>query len=183
MGVWGSEVHSPSKTVNSLTDAVKLLSPKAKQQMFAAASHGLIKRGTWDGCAFNAAGKNLFQEHVKDGLYDSQAGSVSDFGIAAQIFEMPMTDVRSFIHCWDNLPGEDEEVTAQLREAIEKVGLFTEPGEFRVKTFVKRIFTSEEEKMKQEFDKVVADLNFTDHSADSYEAEVSQVGNLLSAKA
>lgn len=128
--------------VSTLEQAVAKLNPKAKQAMFSAATHGLIKRGTWNGCAFNAGGIEIGNKHV------------STIEAAAEAFGCSRQVVSDFICVWDQLPGTDTSATAQLRETIERVGLFSEPSTAKklVGIVRSRVYTSWETKMREEFD-------------------------------
>lgn len=98
--------------MNPLLGVVQGLSPEAKKAMYAAASHGLIKRGTWAGCAFNKAG--------------TEVGTLVNGNIsAARAFNMPSLNVGRFISKWDNLQGTDAHCTRLLMEALDEVGICT----------------------------------------------------------
>lgn len=126
------------KTNNPLLGVVKRLSPSAKQAFLAAAKQGRLARGTWNGCAFNAAGK-LQQENV------------STVTKAAEVFDMKAGDVSRFIRVWDNLYcRSDWWATRLLKEAIESIGLFTPAGTMRF-----RAFTSEDTVIREAFDLMV----------------------------
>ena len=105
---------------NPLVPVVRPLSPKGKQALYAAANSGALKRRTWDGCAFNQAG-NLLGE------------SVQSRRRAAQVFDTTPAVVSRFISVWDQLPGSNEGCTQLLRDAIQEVGLFTEPEVVKAK--------------------------------------------------
>jgi hypothetical protein len=155
LGTWetrgdGGSAYHPAGNETTLEGIVTWLNPKAKQAMFSAASHGLIKRKTWDGCAFNAAGKEI-SRHVSSNM------------IAAHAFVLHPTVVGRFISIWDSIPREsvsDEEATQMLRNAIEKAGLFTEArqtNESKVISKGKRViksvlFKGTETRMREEFE-------------------------------
>jgi hypothetical protein len=105
---------------------VKLLSVKAKKAMYAASQKGLIKRGTWDGCAFNAAGGIM-----------GEGDSVASFGRAAEIFDMPISSVQAFITVWDGIGGSDEHANRLLVEALTETGLAVPPGQTRGKRIIR----------------------------------------------
>jgi len=113
---------------NSLVPVVRPLSPKGKQALYAAANSGALKRRTWDGCAFNQAG-NLLGE------------SVQSRRRAAQVFDTTPAVVSHFISVWDQLPGSNEACTQLLRDAIEEVGLFTEPEATRTRTLAGSVWS------------------------------------------
>jgi len=94
-----------------LEKAVGGLSVKAKQAMYAVLkSGGVMRRRTWNGCAFNKAG----------GVH----GSVE----AARMFEMQQRDVERFIHAWDSLSfANDGAASRHLMALLEKVGICTPP--------------------------------------------------------
>lgn len=149
MGKWGSENFtvgiSPIAASPSLEAAVKQLNPKAKQAMYAASQKGKIAKKTWNGCAFNAGGKE-----VEPGLH------ISSMGVAAQVFDLEYQVVRNFIQAWDS----SSETTEDLKEILVKVGLYTEPNENKPKMaprkkrapLVVRTYTSWETRMKEELD-------------------------------
>ena len=93
--------HNPMRYV------VGKLSDSAKKAMYAAASRGMIARGTWNGCAFNKAGI----EH-RQAITNTQA--------AADLFNMRETDVSRFISTWDALDCDDVQANRYLIEAIEE---------------------------------------------------------------
>jgi len=98
--------------VLTLEEAVANLNSKAKQAFYTAAKKKTIKRGTWNGCAFNAAGEEVQQV-------------VSSTTKAAQVFGLPTSAVSSFISAWDSSKfTNDEEATAFLISCLEKAGLY-----------------------------------------------------------
>jgi hypothetical protein len=131
-------------------NAVRWLNPAAKQAFYAAAASRTINRGTWNGCAFNAGGEVIGRNDVT---------SVSR---AAEAFDMPAKSVSNFIRQWDSLRGSDEEANRMLREAIERVGLFSPRGVLRLRTLT---FTAQDEEEKAAFEKIdslVSDPSITD---------------------
>lgn len=131
-------------------NSVRWLTPKAKQAFYAAAASRTIKRGTWNGCAFNAGGAEL------------GVNNVSSVGKAAEVFEMPAKSVSNFIRQWDGLKGSDEDANRRLREAIEKVGLFSPRGVLRLRTLA---FTAQDEVEQAAFetiDSLVSNPEITD---------------------
>lgn len=128
-------------TPSNLEQAVAKLNPKAKQAMFSAATHGLIKRRSWSGCAFNQAGVEIGKE-------------VRSSQVAAAAFGCSVKVVNDFIRIWDSMSGSDAACTQALREAIENVGLFTEPEGAKkyVGVVRSRVYTSYETKMREAFD-------------------------------
>lgn len=140
---------SVNKPAITFGEAVANLSPKAKQAMYSAGTHGLIKRSTWNGCAFNKAAEVV------------GVSGVSDARIAAQVLDMPAFRVSDFISKWDSLPGSDEECTKLLLRTLDEVGLFTEPAwkiaaekphEKIARTVRTRVYTSYETKMREAFE-------------------------------
>ena len=113
---------------NPLVPVLRPLSPRGKQALYAAANSGALKRRTWDGCAFNQAG-NLLGE------------SVQSRRRAAQVFDTTPAVVSHFISVWDQLPGSNEGCTQILRDAIEEVGLFTEPEATRQRTLTASVWS------------------------------------------
>ncbi|MDQ4130281.1 MAG: hypothetical protein M3133_04720 [Actinomycetota bacterium] len=96
--------------VNPLVPVVRPLPYTGRQAMYAAANAGLLRRGTWNGCAFNRAGTQLGQ-------------LVTSAGEAALVLGTTVPVVRRFIRVWDGLRGSEERCTQLLREALEEVGL------------------------------------------------------------
>ena len=90
--------------------------------------YGALKRRTWDGCAFNQAG-NLLGE------------SVQSRRRAAQVFDTTPGVVSHFISVWDQLPGSNEGCTQLLRDAIEEVGLFTDPEPARTRALAGSVWS------------------------------------------
>lgn len=130
-------------------ESVANLSPKAKQAMYSAATHGLIKRRTWDGCAFNKAAEVVGHSNVNSP------------NIAAKVLDMPARRVSEFISHWDNLEGTDESCTKLLLRTLDEVGLFSEPAwmlaqqsptEKVRRTVRTRVYTSYETKMREAFE-------------------------------
>lgn len=112
---------------NTLVSVIQPLNPKSKCAMFAAARAGTIARRTWNGCAWNAAG-------VEDG-----AGDISSVTAAANNFGVDQVHVSRFIGIWDAIPPHvsDEVATQMLIEALEYVGIFTEPNVSRTTRIIK----------------------------------------------
>lgn len=100
---------------NPMRGVVSLLSPKAKQAMFAAATKGLIMRKTWNGCAFNKAGL-LENRHI------------TSVQVAAETFNMRYNDVSHFIGVWDGLNCGDREANKYLLDALSESGTHTPTG-------------------------------------------------------
>lgn len=100
--------------MNPLVPVVRPLTPTAKQALYAATNTGDLQRRTWDRCAFNAAGRFV-------------GTSIRSRRRAAAAFGITRGQVGRFIAAWDALPGSNDECTTLLRDAIQEVGLFTEP--------------------------------------------------------
>jgi hypothetical protein len=101
---------------NPLVPVVRPLTYRGRQAMYAAANAGRLKRRSWNGCAFNAAG--------------TQVGElVRSPGDAAFVFGTTPPVARRFIRVWDGLRGSDQHCTQLLREALEEVGLVPAPSE------------------------------------------------------
>lgn len=122
----GGTGFSHPQSSNPMMGVVKTLSVKAKQAMYAASQKGLIARGTWDGCAFNAAGGII-------GL----GGTVQSYERAAAAFGMAENDVARFIHQWDRLHCSDEQANKYLVEALLDAGLATPVGTGRGKRIIR----------------------------------------------
>lgn len=150
MGLWGPDGFYKNKSVVNLEDAVNQLTPKAKQAMYAAAKLGSIAQGTWDGCAFNAAG-NIEGD-----------GNVHSLNSAAALFEMTPKEVGDFIRVWDRLKAKSP--TSVLMKTIENVGFLTEPVKSN-KSFVGTYTTvvhESEASFRDEFDRMIEDLRDLD---------------------
>lgn len=153
MSNWGSENFRVGKSSpGSLQDVINQFPKSLKQAMYAAASTRLIKRGTWSGCALNAAGDEI----------GVNANSTSN---AASAFNIPDQLVTSFISKWDKLQGTDEECTKRLKIMLEDANLFEEPQEAEeVRTGKKIVSVVVYEDQRKKFDELVqAELvEFTD---------------------
>lgn len=126
------------KRGNPLVPVVRPLSPEAKKAMYAAAEKGLIVRKTWNGCAFNAAGKIIGK-------------SISATDAAAEAFSVAPGVVDRFIRVWDSLPGSDARCTLLLKEALDYVGICTEANRSRVKKVIRGYaYKSKETAFKEE---------------------------------
>lgn len=141
MGNWGSF---------ELEDLIAEFPVRLKQAMYAAANKGTIRRGTWDHCALNAADKMM-----KLGVENFSRGQTPDFvhstKMASQAFGITNAQASHFIRIWDSRGGTDEQCTEYLKECILKAGLFTEPGSKLPRIVTKRVYTSEETKVQEEF--------------------------------
>lgn len=111
---------------NQLLNVIRPLNAASKQAMFAAAQAGSIKRRTWAGCAWNAAGEVVNQ-------------SISSASMAERAFGVDAIHVDRFISVWDSIPESvsDARCTKALRQALEHVGVFTEPNMSRTVRIVK----------------------------------------------
>lgn len=128
---------------SALTVAVRSLSPKAKQAMFAASQKDDFARGTWNGCAFNKASYNL-------------GGNVGSVDAAAALFGMTARAVAKFITAWDGYAKTETDphkATALLREEIEAAGLFSPAQSSRV---TKIVTTVEYESTMEKFQESLA---------------------------
>lgn len=142
VGKWGFSV--PPSVANQSTPlgaAIAQLNSKAKQAMFAAASHRTIRRGTWNGCAFNAAGA------------EEGSSEVISVARAAEAFGCSPKTVKRFIHAWDATSGDmtDQEATNYLKTLLSQ-DLFSDPEEYKkhqkeIGSFV--VYESLETRMKK----------------------------------
>ena len=146
MGTW--TVPADSSKNLSLERAIAQLNPKAKQAMYGAARAQTIHKGTWNGCAFNAAGMQL------GGTINESVQSVQR---AAEVFDLPAPVVQRFISAWDALPGDDKEATEILVASIEKIGLFSEPGTVIKKVIRKTLYHNVEKKLLEELEKKITE--------------------------
>lgn len=104
----------PGPERNPLVPVVRPLSPIARQALLQAANRGVLRRGSWQGCAFNIAGAEV-------------GTPVRSRGEAACAFSTSPDDVRRFIEVWDGIWGSNRYCTALLRSALVHVGM-TERG-------------------------------------------------------
>lgn len=134
-----------NKTEVGLGRSVNNLSEKARKAMLGAIEKfGTIARGTWDGCAWNAA---------------CEVMGISNVGSSRQASEVFPDDssgsISEFIHYWDKLPGTDEEATALLREYLIE-GFKQSTGDIVVV-----VHESEETKLNKEFQSLVDSLDIS----------------------
>lgn len=141
MGIWGSHAFSQEDYIR----LANMLSPSAKQAVLGALSKfGTFRKGTWDGCVFNAAGKIVCDENI-----DST-------GAAAELFDMERAEVQAFIKKWDRMSGSDEESTRKFREVLtaDPEALSGMRRDISV-----TVHESDSTKTQREFDAMVADLD------------------------
>lgn len=163
MTQWGPQGFSrqgKATGVGTLQDAVNNLSAKAKQAFYAAATRKQIARGTWNGCAFNAGSKEL-------------GFNIKSLETAAQLFEMPVANVRNFISLWDRSSYScDSEATEALRVMLEEADLFSEPG-FAGQEFEVLVHESDRDATARRFSELVErleeDVEFEAATASAFE--------------
>ena len=114
MAMWKRTMPEPER--NPLVGVVQPIPAKGRRALYAAANAGLLRRGTWDGCAFNRAGLEI-------GI------PIRSRGEAAHAFGTTPEAVRDFIEVWDRLWGSNRHCTQLLRDALEHVGLFDDADE------------------------------------------------------
>lgn len=102
---------------NPLVPVVRQFPPRGRRALYAAANAGLLRRGSWEGCALNRAGVALGMP-------------VRSRGEAAYAFDVTPEIARQFVEAWDRLWGSNRRCTQMLREAIEEAGLFEERSGF-----------------------------------------------------
>jgi len=171
---WG-EGNFRSRSNETFEGVVQQLPPNVKQAMYAAANRNLIRRGTWNGCAFNAGSLEEFSDDCVSGVRSIQS--------AASFFNISPGLVESFITKWDALAGTDEECTARLKKAILDAGLFAEPNESRGKRIMRQtVWKSEETRMREQFEEMVEGLDLNASAEESPMAfATTEMGVLLSA--
>lgn len=96
---------------NPLVPVVRRFPAHGRRALYAAANAGLLRRGSWEGCALNRAGAEV-------GL------NVRSRGEAAYAFDTTPEVARQFVEVWDRLWGSNRRCTQMLRDAIEDAGLF-----------------------------------------------------------
>jgi hypothetical protein len=140
---WGSDgfkkVLGNTPDERTLQDLIGEFPVKLKQAMFSAASHGPIRRGTWTGCALNAAGVEL-----EKAVYSPET--------ASETFGITHAQAVLFIECWDRMDGSNEECTEKLREMIEQEGLFRNPGEKVPRIIRVKVYEDQQKKLREQFD-------------------------------
>jgi hypothetical protein len=142
VGNWGSDNFLGNKvSPSTLEEVIEGFPSGLKQAMFAAASNKVIRRGTWTGCAMNAAGMEV-----------GKKDSVQSIEEAAEAFKVTKAQVQLFIRCWDSLEGSDEYCTTFLRNSIEKAGLFTEPGHKAPRIIRVKVYEDQQKKLREQFD-------------------------------
>lgn len=161
---------------NSLDNIVGELPPNVKQAMYAAANRNLIKRGTWDGCAFNAGSLEVVTSN------DQEVCVAQSVDSAAKFFGIDRELVSRFIQKWDSLQGTDEECTARLKKSILAAGLFSEPGESKGKRILRTtVWKSQETIMREKFEALVEGLDLDASAEESPLAfATTEMGTLLS---
>ena len=161
----------------SLDSAVKMLHAKTKQAFFGAiARNGIIKRRTWNGCAFNAG--SMEQEILGNTVLDVH--SVQD---AALAFGESPAVIRRFIYAWDQSNYiSDQEATQALREMLIQAGLFNDPDTPGIEKREKRIVvqsvfasTLTDEALMNELTEMVQNDNMNEELANLLNAAESLV--------
>jgi len=104
---------------NPLVPVVRQIPARGRRALYAAANAGLLRRGSWEGCALNRAGATV-------GL------DVRSRGEAAHALDTTPEIARQFVEVWDRLWGSNRRCTQMLREAIEEAGLFDDEAGFAV---------------------------------------------------
>lgn len=105
-------------TNNPLVDAVRAFPAPARQALYAAATSGRLRRGTWHGCPLNRAGVEL-------------GVPVRSRGEAAYVLGVSPETARSFIQAWDRLWGSNRRRARLLRDALARVEQSVEPTSYR----------------------------------------------------
>lgn len=98
---------------NPLVPVVRQFPAQGRRALYAAANSGLLRRGSWEGCALNRAGAAVGRP-------------VRSRGEAAYAFDTTPEIARQFVEVWDRLWGSNRRCTQMLRDAIEQAGLFDE---------------------------------------------------------
>ena len=109
MAMWRRTMPEPGR--NPLVPVVQALPARGRRALYAAANSGQLRRGTWNGCAFNRAGEML-------------GTTVRSRGEAALALGTTPDVIRRFLEVWDRLWGSNRYCTAMLRDALEYAGLF-----------------------------------------------------------
>jgi len=159
---------------DSFEGIVQMLPPNVKQAMYAAANRGIIRRGTWNGCAFNAGSIEIANGR-EDCLAVSTVSAAKFFGISEDL-------VQRFITRWDSLQGTDTQCTEQLKAAILEAGLFSDPDEPKGRRIMRQtVWKSEETRLREKFEELVEGLDLNASAEESPMAfAASEMGVLLS---
>lgn len=95
-------------TNNPLVDAVRAFPEPAREALYAAATSGRLRRGTWHGCPLNRAGVEL-------------GVPVRSRGEAAYALGVSPETARTFVQAWDRLWGSNRRRARLLRDALVRV--------------------------------------------------------------
>ena len=95
-------------TNNPLVDVVRAFPEPAREALYAAATSGRLRRGTWHGCPLNRAGVEL-------------GAPVRSRGEAAYVLGVSPETARSFVQAWDRLWGSNRRRARLLRDALARV--------------------------------------------------------------
>ena len=101
---WNTE----EMTNNTLVDVVRVFPEPAREALYAAATSGRLRRGTWHGCPLNRAGLEL-------------GVPVRSRGEAAYALGVSPETARSFVQAWDRLWGSNRRRARLLRDALARV--------------------------------------------------------------
>jgi hypothetical protein len=149
----------------SLQGIVGQFPPNLKQAMFAAAKRGGLQKGTWSGCAFNAAGTEIGRV-------------VQGTGMASQVFGVSPDLVDRFISFWDN----STTTSYELADILLKAGLTDPPVKPDKKgrragsvVFVETIFKGTASQFVEELEKWDGDLS----QIDGFTVEMKDVAEQL----
>lgn len=93
---------------NPLVDVIRGFPRPARQAMYAAATSGHLRRGTWHGCPLNRAGFEL-------------GVPVRSRGEAAYALGVSPESARRFVEVWDRLWGSNRRRARLLRDALAQV--------------------------------------------------------------
>lgn len=176
-GNWGSE-HFRITGLNfsgvgdfSLEAAVTMLPARVKQAFYGAAMRqGVLRRSTWNGCAFNAGSMEI-QENNNGLLAYSIESSAKMFNISSAL-------VKRFISAWDHSKyPNDREATQALVEMLERIGIFTDPDMPTVKIISTRVYEGNmtDEQLLDSFNVAIR----TDALDDELKALVEEAESLL----
>jgi hypothetical protein len=95
-------------TNNPLVDVVRAFPEPAREALYAAATSGRLRRGTWHGCPLSRAGVEL-------------GVPVRSRGEAAYALGVSPETARSFVQAWDRLWGSNRRRARILRDALVRV--------------------------------------------------------------
>jgi hypothetical protein len=163
MGRWGS----PEARNNPLVAVIEPMPQRAKEAMYGATRRRMIRRGTWNGCAWNQAGAQVGK-------------SVSSTTAAAQVFGCDASIVSRFISVWDRLQyTTNTDANRLLVEALERCLSGQEPHSRVGQTFASTVFKGTQHTVDEQFDKIVQALDMGEVIDNEFVGDMDLMEELL----